>query len=101
MLRENIAKHWLFLLRPSGFEPLTYRLEGGRSIQLSYGRGLELVCRLDDTFFNRRLTKNGSELEAECNFVSLWELSLLFMVTLLSTDGPFHWYMDSRNCLSG
>jgi hypothetical protein len=32
---------------------------------------LELVWWLDDTFEIRRLTKNGSELEAERNFVSL------------------------------
>jgi hypothetical protein len=26
------------MARPAGFEPATYRLEGGNSIQLSYGR---------------------------------------------------------------
>ncbi len=30
------------MVRPAGFEPATIRLEGGCSIQLSYGRMLEL-----------------------------------------------------------
>ena len=33
-----MERQGLRTLRPSGFEPLTYRLEGGCSIQLSYGR---------------------------------------------------------------
>ena len=33
------------MARPRGVEPPAYRLGGGRSIQLSYGRIYEIVCR--------------------------------------------------------
>ena len=42
ILFSNISKLWL--VTPSGFEPLTCRLGGGCSIQLSYGA---IECHLE------------------------------------------------------
>ena len=37
--------------RPAGFEPATIRLEGGCSIQLSYGRSIKHLPKHQDELF--------------------------------------------------
>src|SRR5690606_36155324 len=41
---HNVAESYhVRLARPAGFEPATTRLEGGCSIQLSYGRHMHII----------------------------------------------------------
>ena len=45
----NTLTSFALMARPAGFEPATTRLEGGCSIQLSYGRLLSELLRATDS----------------------------------------------------